>query len=664
MIKKVILGVLAIALIAGAAPVSAQTNAELTAQVNLLLAQVAALTAQLNAGASASVTLTRNLTLGSTGPDVMWLQKFLNSHGCPVALSGVGSVGMETSYFGAKTKAAVACWQAAHNITPAVGYVGPITRGAINAAVVVVTPPGTTPPGTTPPVVNPPAVVLHGGAGSINDADFVGSLNNEEVGEDATDQKVAGLEIEADEGSDIELQAVRLVFTWVDNLNPDGSDDFEDYADEVSLWFEGKEVARLDGDEFNDDNDFSRTVSLDSGAVIRADEVGELVVAISGVGNIDSADIGQEWTVEFDTVRFRDAQNAIISETSVGDIGSQTRSFTFESFASATDVELEVVESNDNPDSQIVEADDSDDTTNVLLLAGELKNNGDSDVEVQELTITVTSAGTASTTEIASSFTLVVDGDDVQTVNSSECDDGTCTSASEEYTFDDVDTTLGGGDSADFEIRADINEVDGTIVAEGDSLTVDVDAEDIVAEDESGEDLGNAELEGTISGNEQVFYTVFPEITVVGTPSISYVGDDTANATVSFVVDVQAVGGTIYLNGDDEATAAKEAFQASVLGGNSSTTLSDLVYTVSGDFDVTNNGADNEFYTITSGNTMRFTLTGTLTQGAGPSTPAGAEIDEIQFGTDATSDTTRSAGSVDFDDLMDQLETPLKTLIG
>lgn len=75
--------------------------------------------------------LSRDLTLGVSGSDVLALQKFLNAHGYIVAQSGAGSPGSETSYFGPATRSAVARFQAAHSISPAVGYVGPLTRAVL-----------------------------------------------------------------------------------------------------------------------------------------------------------------------------------------------------------------------------------------------------------------------------------------------------------------------------------------------------------------------------------------------------------------------------------------------------------------------------------------------------------------------------------------------------
>ncbi len=73
----------------------------------------------------------RSLTLGSSGADVKALQKFLNAQGFTVSLSGIGSPGLESSYFGAKTRAALALFQASNSVSPSVGYFGPLTRKKI-----------------------------------------------------------------------------------------------------------------------------------------------------------------------------------------------------------------------------------------------------------------------------------------------------------------------------------------------------------------------------------------------------------------------------------------------------------------------------------------------------------------------------------------------------
>jgi peptidoglycan hydrolase-like protein with peptidoglycan-binding domain len=76
-------------------------------------------------------TFLRSLTLGSVGADVKALQQFLNQKGYKVAVTGPGSPGLETTYFGPATKAAVIRFQAATGIVPASGLFGPLTRAKV-----------------------------------------------------------------------------------------------------------------------------------------------------------------------------------------------------------------------------------------------------------------------------------------------------------------------------------------------------------------------------------------------------------------------------------------------------------------------------------------------------------------------------------------------------
>lgn len=82
--------------------------------------------------------LSANLKMGTVSPQVVALQKLLNSAGYAVAKSGAGSPGHETTKFGLATKAAVQRFQCAQNIackgtesTTGYGYVGAKTRIAL-----------------------------------------------------------------------------------------------------------------------------------------------------------------------------------------------------------------------------------------------------------------------------------------------------------------------------------------------------------------------------------------------------------------------------------------------------------------------------------------------------------------------------------------------------
>ena len=133
-----------------------------TVDINALLLQIQQLTQlvqQLQAQQAGGVvgagacTFTKDLTLGSTGTDVQCLQRYLNAAGHNVASSGAGSPGNESTYFGSLTRAAVAKWQAAQGVSPAVGYFGSISRAKYTAVAGSVTVPG----GVTPPGVVVPA---------------------------------------------------------------------------------------------------------------------------------------------------------------------------------------------------------------------------------------------------------------------------------------------------------------------------------------------------------------------------------------------------------------------------------------------------------------------------------------------------------------------------
>jgi len=73
----------------------------------------------------------RSLATGANGIDVRQLQVFLNRNGYVVSAAGAGSFGNETMFFGRGTRLALAKFQKANSINPAVGFFGPVTRAFI-----------------------------------------------------------------------------------------------------------------------------------------------------------------------------------------------------------------------------------------------------------------------------------------------------------------------------------------------------------------------------------------------------------------------------------------------------------------------------------------------------------------------------------------------------
>lgn|GEM_PF-6098047 len=114
-------------------PTYSQTNAELQALINSLLARITELQAQIagQAGTSqvgTSFVFTRNLTLGSAGADVTALQKFLIAKGFLRQVRVYGN-------FGPLTQSALAAYQRSQRITPVAGFFGPRTRAIVNSQI-------------------------------------------------------------------------------------------------------------------------------------------------------------------------------------------------------------------------------------------------------------------------------------------------------------------------------------------------------------------------------------------------------------------------------------------------------------------------------------------------------------------------------------------------
>jgi len=572
---------------------NAVTAAELQAQITALQAQLALL---VGGSSGVSCTFTRNLFLGVSGADVQCLQRYLNSAGFTVAASGAGSVGFETMFYGPLTMAAVARWQAANNVSPAVGYFGPISTAKYNALI----------------VANPPAddddddaddgtCSIDGGAGSISGATFLAGLNNEEVGEDEEDAEVAGLEIEADDGSDIELTAVTLDFS--DNGAANNDDDLDEYASEVSIWLDGEEVARIDADEFDDDNAYTRTVSLDGCAKIDAGDTGELVVAVSGIANLDAASAGDTWDVEFETVRFRDGQDAVISDSATGDINGVTRIFSFESFATASNVEL-VVSPGDEEinDAHVIDIHATADTDNVPVLSFEVEVEGDSDLAVDDIVVEFTVVGVANLDDMVSGIALLMDGDEVGSESPLAAD--------ETVTFDDIDLTLEAGETYEFTVQVDFLSIaDGIVEADTIAAVVtDTETDLWDVEDDSGEDLIDADKTGAASGETHALYDNAFNVELVSTDADVVAGElagESDRGVFTITWDITSFGADIFIgtssdeDDDDAEDGAGYSVNAVVTGTSTAT------FTCSGcDTDATS-GA----FMVDEGTTERFTLT-------------------------------------------------------
>lgn len=652
---KLSVAIVAVAMAFSLIAPAAQAQDVSSMSLDQLVALVNSLQGQLSGSASVgscSYTFTRSLSQGSTGADVMNLQKFLNMNAdTRVALVGsAGGPGSETSYYGPATAAGVSKFQVKYSasilvpvgLTSPTGYFGPSSMAKANAVCA-----GMTDGGDDDDTDNGD---LEGGAGSLEDTDILSGLNNEEVGEGDEDVEVAGLEVTA-EGSDLEITAVRLNFD--DDGTANNDDDLDEYASEISIWIDGEEVARVDADEFNDDNDYEKTVTLEGG-IIREDETGEIVVAVSGTSNLDDASAGDSWSVDFETVRFRDAQDAVVTET----VTENAVVFTFESFATAADLEVKVSSGDDEiNDARSIEVSSTTETDGVEIMSFEIEVEGNSDVTIDDLPVSLTSVG-ADIDVIANAVELVVDGEVIGSENIAS----TATTTSE-IVFDDINWTVEAGETVEVIVRVDVNELTGTFT-QGDTLSASVnpDEDSWDIEDEEGENVADSDKSGSASSDAHAFYGDGIQVTFVSATEVSETidGDDNDYVTLTIKFSVTAFGEDAYIPNfasSTEGTAATGATPGTGDGVLVHVQSADTGLTVAAITPLLTSTADEETnsFLVAEGQSEEFTVRATITNSA-TSTLDSADLRMMLAGINF-GDTDSATGDLVFTSNLDTFKT-------
>lgn len=580
---------------------------------------------------SATVTVPPNLSQGMSGTQVVNLQ---------TALGGLTADGS----FGALTKAAVISYQSAHGLT-ADGVVGPMTAASINGMATGSYPAGCTsntgysvttgascaaattlPAGCTSTAgfspttgvscssgaTTTPTGPLAGSFGDISNVTELGSYSGEEVGEGQDDVTVAGFEVEATNDGDIEITSMKVQF---DSTGNTGSTHLDDYIDSISIMMGSTEVGSADVDEFTESSDiYTRTVSLD-GAVIRADDTENFYIVVNAAGTFDSSDLsGDSWDVDVLNIRFVDGSGVTTTDDSTGDMPGMDVGIDFVSFSDSADTELVVTLDSDTPEAGIALVSDTDSTDDVSLLKGTLEAEGDSDILIDELpiTFTATSSGTANgIDDIATSVKLIIDGEEyTETMTITAALTGT-------ITFDNLDFTLSAGDTVDFEVLADITDIDGTVFAEGDTLLASLTSTNndyIDAEDEEGDQLtDDTEKTGTATGEAQQLRSNGIMVTLVSVSTSVSAGTSSSDDQGTFIIKykVEAVGETVYVSSvADATTGANTDGKTSVTVDRAGTATTGGVSTVlanNTDTDLTSVG----LFELTDGEENTFELTTT-----------------------------------------------------
>ena len=574
--------------------------------------------------ASATVTVPPNLMQGSTGANVMAVQ----------AIVGVTADGQ----FGPMTKAAVMAYQSAHALT-ADGVVGPATAAIMNATGVTYAAgcsagtaysvttglPCTT---TTSTVAGCTAGAMYssttgmpcsggstssgaleGGAGSITLNDL-SDFSGEEVGEDAEDVEVMAFEVEADDESDVEITSVKVEFYQETGAD---SQKLEDYAQSVSIWFNGDMVGEADAEDFSESSDYySKSISLDN-AIVRAGDTEEFSVAITSLSNLDSGDIDtDDWSADLISVRFTDGDGVTTTEDADAsgddDAGTFEKDFQFASFAAASDINLKFELNNDDDainEAHVIDVDNSDDTENVEILSFTIEAEGDSDVTLTELPITITTTGETDEAAIIINAHLMRDGEEIATED---------VPTGGAVVFEDLDETIDAGDTAEFMITVDVQDTDGAL-DDGDTVKAEIttgNVDALEAEDESGEDLGTGDTSGSALGEASEMRDIGFNLDFVSSSASVDTGEvlvisDVGTFTLTF--DVTPFDGDIYI----DSTAPDLTGGATESDLNQSSASGTLACNIVGISDYTT--ATNSFKVV-EGDTGRFKITCDLRDGA------------------------------------------------
>jgi peptidoglycan hydrolase-like protein with peptidoglycan-binding domain len=394
---------------------------------------------------NAAYVQTTTLQYGSSSSQVMALQQTLNMTSCKVAASGAGSPGMETSYFGSETKAAVQCFQAANGLT-ADGIVGPMTGAKLALVATTGTvstglpagcsstagystttgapcsgTPSTTvfPAGcvssvgyssTTGQACSGTSTVVSGGPLSINQITAGSGYSNTNVGVGASNTQVADLRIVTGAGGSGNLTGLNVTFTNVGT----GNFQFTQYASAVSVWYNGVQVGSLPASSFTEYNSaYSAYIPL-SGAMLNPSTTSDLYIAVSALPVIDSANLStteNNWAISGVSLRYSDStgsafQYSNISTGTITGAGSSVTNalantnFTFNSAASADSIKLTVTKDVNDSTDHTVQVSSSSNTQNVQLAVLDLNAQG-ANVTLSRLPVTVEIAGGTPATDVS-----------------------------------------------------------------------------------------------------------------------------------------------------------------------------------------------------------------------------------------------------------------------
>lgn len=521
-----------------AAPAGAVTIADLQAQIASLMAQLQSLQ-----GGSASAAISSDLTVGSSGSQVVALQTALvNGHYLVIP------AGVPMGYFGSLTKAAVMSWQAANGL-PATGFFGPLSRAKFGGSA-----PGTTTGGPVYSGSSVAACAVPGAEGTLTVT--TGTISNSTVYAGDTNAPILAFKAKAT-GSDLSLQRVKI-----------------DLGTASAIYSKVYSKIYL----VDDNGGLVASSDLNSNTVVKETVSGtdHYMITLSGFSSVVPKDATRNYTVKVDVRSISSGSSDLTSHTvrlaANGVRATDCAGIDQYAPSSATDVSKDVTAAATLADSATLSLStdsatplaqeviasggaSSNEADKVAILSFDLAAQKDN-VLVTDLVATVSRSGgaaTASTTYLYAGDTLI----------------GSASASGSSVTFSDINYTVPKDSTKSFTLKSDVRSANSTAT----TLSASVATSGITAENSNGDAVSGSSLSGSATSNSitvrnvgPVFTLVSKGITTNGVPENNTSGGanySTSTLTATFKVHVVAQGADITFG---SVASATPAFASSTTG--------------------------------------------------------------------------------------------------
>jgi len=443
-------------------------------------------------------------------------------------------------------------------VTPAVGYFGNLTRGAIASSC------------TTTVVDNSGSNDSdNGSSNSSTLGSGEASLESFELNDDEDEvaegdsEVVAVIEFDVEDG-DARIERLDLSFDS-SSITSSGEDEPWDAFDEVRLLVDGDEIASADVTDEDDwlDEDGPVYTFRFSGLdyTVMEGDMAEIEVEITANDHVDDAGTNAEWEIFVDS----DDVRAIDGEGINQYTGNSSETVTFEIVSEGEGDDLDLESSDDEIDEDTIIL-DTDDQTEAPIFAFVLSaDDSDNDIEINEIEINIEiSSATGSIEDIAKDFWIEIDGEKIDAENYND-DNSTTT-----LTFDvDGDVTIKDGDEVEVVLYVDFKEMESDSDYQGVTIVATVDGADVEAE--GRDEIKTSDVDGSAEGEEQTLRSQGIDVEVVSVDADSTGTDDTIGK-FSFEVDISAIGETAWveLSAVRGTTTDDFGFEVLILDGNNS----------------------------------------------------------------------------------------------